>query len=179
MSESFGTVSHVNSIIFVCKANELRTTLLAPVSTHVFSMFAKDVQNCLRTVYTFDDSSIVQAHATLQELKWSVENGKVLVNNSAFALEAKGSDGDAQARSQWIGSVGDQLNLQSMFLKITPVPTKGSAEVTKKQMKLEENCRLAMKIYQTATDAQYIIAQLSTLAIAIGAAQGQQVAYKC
>ena len=178
MSEFFGTVSHVNSIIFVCKANEVRTTLLAPVSTYVFSLFAKDVQNCLRTVYTFSDGAKPQAQGALQELKWPVENGEVSVNNSAFTLDVKGSDVDAKTREQWIESVKSQFILQSMLLKMTPVPTKGSAEVTKKRMKLEEKCQLAeKKIKQTATDAQRIIAQLSTLSIAIGAAPDQQVAH--
>ena len=179
MSEFFGTVTHINSIIFVCKANELRTTLLAPVSTYVFSLFAKDVQNCLRTVYTFSDGGKTQARETLQELKWPVENGEVSVNNSAFTLDVKGSDVDAKTREQWIDSIKGQFMLQSMLLRMTPVPTKGSAEVTKKRMKLEEKCQLAeKKIYRTAADAQYIIAQLSTLAIAIGTAPGQQVAHK-
>jgi hypothetical protein len=46
-------------------------------------------------------------------------------------------------------------------------------------MRLEEKCQLAeIKIMKTANDAQYIIAQLKTLAIAIGAAPNQKIAHK-
>ncbi|KAK3491084.1 uncharacterized protein B0T23DRAFT_176302 [Neurospora hispaniola] len=179
MSEFFGMVSHVNSVIFVCKANEMRTTILSPVTTYVFSLFAKDVRKCLRTLYTFSDDGKVPAHGTLEELQWPVENGEVQVNNSAFGLDLQGGEVDRNIRSQWIGSIKGQFRLQEMLLKMTPVPTAGSAEVTKKRMQLEEKCQLAEgKILKTANDAQLIIAQLKSLALTIEAAPDQQIAHK-
>lgn len=178
MSEFFGTVSHVNSVIFVCKANEVRTTILSPVATYVFSLFAKDVRKCLRTLYTFSDGGKVLAHDTLEGLQWPVENGEVPVNNSAFGLDLKGGEVDAKVRDQWINSIKGQFLLQQMLVKMTPVQTKGSAEVTKKRMQLEEKCQLAeVKIVKTANDAQYIIAQIKTLAMAIGAPPQQKIAH--
>lgn len=56
MSEFFKAIEHVNAIIFTCHSNELRTTILSPVSTYVFSLFAKDVESCLCTIYTFTDA---------------------------------------------------------------------------------------------------------------------------
>ncbi|KAK1775417.1 hypothetical protein QBC45DRAFT_335358 [Copromyces sp. CBS 386.78] len=179
MAEFFDTVSHVNSVIFVCKANDARTTILEPVATYVFSLFAKDVRKCLRTLYTFSDGGKVLAHDTLEGLQWPVENGEVQVNNSAFGLDLKGGEVDRKIRSQWIDSIMGQFRLQEMLVKMTPVPTAGSAEVTKKRMQLEEKCQLAeRKIMKTANDAQLIIAQLKTLALAIGAAPDQKIAHK-
>jgi hypothetical protein len=48
MSVFFKTVSHVNAIIFICRANEARITLLSPVSTYVFSLFAMLVHVVLK-----------------------------------------------------------------------------------------------------------------------------------
>lgn len=176
MSEFFNTVHHVNSVIFVCKANEARSTILSPIATYVFSLFAKDVRRCLRTLYTFSDGGKVLAHDTLDGLLWPVENGEVQVNNSAFGVHLKGDEVDSAIRDQWIASIKGQFLLQSMLVNMTPVPTKGSAEVTKKRMQLEEKCQLAQgKIMTTAMDAQYIIVQLKTLAVAIGAAPNQKI----
>ncbi|KAK3493368.1 hypothetical protein B0T13DRAFT_50003 [Neurospora crassa] len=179
MSEFFGMVSHVNSVIFVCKANEVRTTILRPVTTYVFSLFAKDVRKSLRTLYTFSDGGKVLAHDTLEGLQWPVENGEVQVNNSAFGLDLQDGKVDRNIRSQWIDSIKGQFRLQEMLVKMTPVPTADSAEVIKKRMYLEEKCHLAeVKIMKTASDAQLIIAQLKYLSLTIETARDQQIAHK-
>lgn len=68
MSEFFKTVDHVNAIILTYRPNEVRNTVLSPVSTYVFSLFAKDVRSCLRTVYTFSDAGSPLADGALQQL---------------------------------------------------------------------------------------------------------------
>ncbi|KAG4219759.1 hypothetical protein PC116_g31762, partial [Phytophthora cactorum] len=105
MSEFFKTVNHVNAVIFTVRANEARTTFLSPVSTYVFSLFAKDVRGCLRTAYTFSDAGAHLARGALETLGWPVENGEISVNNSAFNLELDGSQNDAVVRESWIYSV--------------------------------------------------------------------------
>jgi hypothetical protein len=55
MSEFFKAIRHT-IIIFPCHANESRTTPLSPISTYVFSLFVKDIQNCQCTIYTFSDA---------------------------------------------------------------------------------------------------------------------------
>jgi hypothetical protein len=48
MSVSFKIVSHINAVIFTCRANEARIMLLSPVSTYVFSLFAMPVHVVLK-----------------------------------------------------------------------------------------------------------------------------------
>ncbi|KAK7743328.1 hypothetical protein SLS62_010651 [Diatrype stigma] len=176
MSEFFKTVNHVNAVIFTLRANEARTTFLSPVSTYVFSLFAKDVRGCLRTAYTFGDAGAPLARGALQELKWPVENGEISVNNSAFNLELDGSQNDAIVRESWIYSVRGQFSIMHMLLRAAPVSTRDSSEVTRNRMMLERRCEIAEKnILHTANEAQTLIAKLNALAEAVGKAPGQRV----
>ena len=103
MSGFFAIVSHVNSIISVCMTNELRTTLLAPVFTYMSTFHATGVQKCLRMVYNFSDSAKMKAGETRKP-----------ESSESTRSEAK-------------------FMLQSMLLKITPVPTEGGAETCVEQ----------------------------------------------
>ncbi|KAI2624052.1 hypothetical protein GGS21DRAFT_325573 [Xylaria nigripes] len=176
MSEFFKTVSHVNAIIFTCRANEARTTFLSPVSTYVFSLFAKDVRSCLRTIYTFSDAGAPLARDALHKLGWPVENCEIAVNNSAFTIEVNGGRNDVAAREGWLRSVRGQFQVMHMLLLTPPVSTKNSATVTQKRIKLEQQCELAeKKILRTANEAQNLIASLDALAGVVGAAPGSKV----
>ncbi|KAF4773552.1 hypothetical protein HER10_EVM0001731 [Colletotrichum scovillei] len=175
MSEFFKTVTHVNAIIFTCRANETRTTILEPVATYVFSLFAKDVKSCLRTIYTFSDAGEPLARATLRKLEWPIENGEISVNNSAFSINPTGVQSDA-FRDGWIQCVRGQFQVMQMLHSMTPIPTINSAQVTKDRILLEQKCQLAeKKILRTATEAQNLIANMGALAKAVGAAPGQKV----
>ena len=68
MHAFFKTVTHVNSIVFTCRANEVRTNTLEPVSAYVYSLFSKNVRGCLYTVYTFSDVGEPLARGALQKL---------------------------------------------------------------------------------------------------------------
>ncbi|KAI1392852.1 uncharacterized protein F4822DRAFT_392399 [Hypoxylon trugodes] len=176
MSEFFKMVNHVNAIIFTCRANEVRTTLLSPVSTYVFSLFAKDVRSCLRTIYTFSDAGSPLAQGALKKLRWPVENGEISVNNSAFTVELSGSEHDVVIREGWLQSVRGQFQLMRMLLNMPFIPTKNSASVTQNRIRLEQKCELAeKKILKTANDAQNLIASLGALANAVGAAPGEKI----
>jgi len=176
MSEFFKTVDHVNAIIFTCRASEVRTTFLSPVSTYVFSLFAKNVRSCLRTIYTFSDVGNPVARGALQSLGWPVENGEIAVNNSAFTIELTGGENDAVVREGWLQSVRGQFQVMQMLLRTPPVPTKNSASVTQNRIHLEQKCELAeKKILRTANDAQNLIARLDALANAVGAAPGTKI----
>ncbi|KAI1404242.1 hypothetical protein F4819DRAFT_448448 [Hypoxylon fuscum] len=176
MSEFFKTVNHVNAIFFTCRANEARTTLLSPVSTYVFSLFAKDVRSCLRTIYTFSDSGAPLARSALQRLEWPVENGEIAVNNSTFTIELDGGRDDIVVREGWHRSVRNQFLVMQMLLHMPSVSTKNSASVTQNRFQLEKKCELAeKKIIRTANDAQNLIARLGALASAVGAAPGDKI----
>ncbi len=178
MSEFFKTIQHINAIIFTCRANELRTTFLSPVSTYIFSLFAKDVKACLRTIYTFSDAGAPLARKALSELKWPVENGEVEVNNAAFTVELDNQNAD-KVRGWWLMSIKGQFQLMKMLLSRPPVPTAGSASVTKDRIDLERKCELVeKKILRTANDAQILIANLGALANAVGAGPGDKVLVK-
>ncbi|XDG05408.1 hypothetical protein ABKA04_005023 [Annulohypoxylon sp. FPYF3050] len=176
MSEFFKIVDHVNAIIFTVRANEARTTFLRPVSTYVFSLFAKDVRGCLRTAYTFSDAGQPLARGALNRLGWPTENGEILVNNCTFNLEMDGSQNDTIVRDGWIYSTRGQYSIMQMLLRATPVPTQDSSEVTRKRIDLERKCELAeKKIFRTANEAQTLIAKLNALAEAVGKAPSQKV----
>ncbi|KAJ1323455.1 hypothetical protein MN608_11610 [Microdochium nivale] len=176
MAEFFGTVSHVNAIIFTCRANEARTTFLAPVATYVFHLFAKDVRSCLRTIYTFSDAGLPLARGALKALGWPVENGEISVNNSAFGMELDGSEHDPVVREGWFNSVRGQHRVLQMLLSAPPIPTQNSAEVVKDRISLEAKCALVeRKILRTANEAQQLIADLGALARAVGAAPGDKI----
>ncbi|WKT40267.1 hypothetical protein QSH57_005073 [Fusarium oxysporum f. sp. vasinfectum] len=175
MSDFFGTVAHVNAIIFTCRAMEARTTQLSPVSTYVFSLFAKNVQNCLRTIYTFSDAGKPTAHETLKSLGWPVQNGEISVNNSAFTIKIDAANA-SQVRDMWLFSTRGQFQVMEMLLKATAVSTDSSLEVTRDRINLEQKCGLAeQKIFKTAAEAQNLIANLTALAGAIGKAPDTEI----
>jgi hypothetical protein len=175
MSEFFKTIGHVNAIIFTCRANEARTTFLSPVSTYIFSLFAKDVQSCLRTIYTFSDAGNPLARGSLRALQWPVENGEVEVNNAAFTIELDAQNAH-KVRDWWLMSVKSQFRVMRMLLCMPPVPTAASAFVTQDRLELERKCELAeKKILRTANDAQNLIANMGALAKAVGAASGEKI----
>ncbi|KAI1087970.1 hypothetical protein F5B19DRAFT_473184 [Rostrohypoxylon terebratum] len=176
MSKFFKMVNHVNAIIFTVRANEARTTFLRPVSSYVFSLFAKDVRSCLRTAYTFSDTGQPLARGALNKLGWPVENGEILVNNCTFNLEVDGSQNDTIIREGWIYSTRGQYSIMHMLLRAAPVPTQDSSEVTRKRMELERKCELAeKKIFYTANEAQTLIAKLNALAEAVDLAPDQKI----
>ncbi len=175
MSVFFKTIEHVNAIIFTCRFNEARTTFLSPVSTYVFSLFAKDVKSCLRTIYTFSDAGVPLARGALKELQWPIENGEVEVNNAAFTIELD-SRNSQKVRDWWLMSVKGQYQVLRMLLRRSPVPTAASASVTNDRLVLEQRCEIVeRKIFRTANDAQNLIANLGALANAVGAAPGEQI----
>ncbi|EOA81113.1 hypothetical protein ACJQWK_07980 [Exserohilum turcicum] len=136
MSMFFKTITHVHAIIFTCRANETRTTLLSPVSTYIFSLFSKDVQGCLQTIYTYSDAGVPQARTALTELKWPVKNGEVEVNNAAFTVDLD-TQNPEKVRDWWLMSVKGQDEIMRMLLGKRPVSTTGSADVTKNRLDLE------------------------------------------
>ncbi len=175
ISVFFNTVEHVNAIVFTCRANEARTTFLSPVSTYVFSLFAKDVKSCLRTIYTFSDAGVPLARGALRELRWPVENGEVEVNNAAFTIELDNRNAQ-KVRDWWLMSVKGQFRVLQMLLRRSPVPTAASASVTENRLILEQRCEIVeKKIFRTANDAQNLIANLGALANAVGAAPGEKI----
>ncbi|KAK6523032.1 hypothetical protein TWF281_002454 [Arthrobotrys megalospora] len=178
MSEFFKTVNHVNAIIFTCRANEMRTTFLEPISTYIFSLFAKNVRSCLRTIYTFSDAGAPPARGSLTKLGWPVANGEISVNNSAFKIDLDGSDNDNVVRDYWLLSLKGQDRIMKMLLGAcaSPVPTDKSALVTRNRISLEQKCELAeKKILHTANGAQNLIAKLGALAMAVRAAPGDKI----
>lgn len=168
MKDLFGTIKHVNAIVMTCKANETRTTTLKPVTTYIFQLFAKNVRNCLRTVYTFSDGGSPQAQMLLKELSWPIDNGEIEVNNSAFTIVIDQNNA-LKTRDLWAQSMKGQMQLMMTLLRMTAVTTKESSEVTTQRIELEQKCRMAEKnIFETANDARHLIAQLEALAGAIG-----------
>ncbi|KAG3230276.1 hypothetical protein PI124_g24625, partial [Phytophthora idaei] len=129
MNVFFGTVGHVNSIVFTSRANETRTTTLEPVSTYVFQLFAKDVLSCLRTIYTFSDAGRLLAHGALEYLRWPMENGEVEVNNAAFSAEYT-DDRSASLADWWRLSMNSQYVVVENLMKMGPISTKKSEQVT-------------------------------------------------
>jgi GTP-binding protein EngB required for normal cell division len=175
MSEFFKTIEHVNAIIFTCLSNEARTTILSPISTYVFSLFAKDVRDCLRTIYTFSDAGAPLARTALKELSWPVDNGEVEVNNAAFTTELDARNAE-KVRDWWLISVKGQSQVMNMLLRMRAVPSAGSASVTETRLNLEQRCELVeKKIYRTANDAQNLISRLDALATSIGASPGVKI----
>jgi len=168
MKDLFDTIKHVNAIVMTCKANETRTVTLKPVTAFIFQLFAKNVRNCLRTVYTFSDGGAPQAQGALKELFWPIENGEIEVNNSAFTIVIDKNNA-SKMRELWAQSQKGQVQLMATLLRMTAVTTKESSEVTTKRIDLEQKCREAEKnIFETANDARQLIAQLEALAGAIG-----------
>ncbi|KAF5591195.1 neoverrucotoxin subunit beta [Fusarium pseudoanthophilum] len=168
MSDFFQTVSHVNAVNLVCKGTETRTNIIKPVTSYVFSLFAKDVKSSLRTLYTFGDGLRLLAHDTLIELKWPVSNGEIHINNAAFTLSPQ-DNRLATYRDNWYNMIRGQRQLCLMVLKMTPVPTKGSAAVTRQRIALEEKCKLAEKnISDTATNAMVVMMQLKFFSVGLG-----------
>ncbi|RGP62991.1 fibronectin, type 3 [Fusarium sporotrichioides] len=175
MSDLFSTVSHVNAIFFTCRAMESRTTFLTPVFTYVSQLFAKDVQDCLGTIYTFADSGKPAAHDTLQKLGWPVQNGEISVNNSAFTATLDVSDIN-HIRDMWLFSTRGQFQIMDTLLKTTPVPTDSSADVMRDRVDLEQKCSLTEhKILKTATEAWNLMENLDCLADRIGNAPDAEV----
>lgn len=168
MKDLFETIKHVNAIIMTCKANESRTTTLNPVTTFTLQLFAKNVHNYLKTVYTFSDGDPPQARESLKKLYWPIENGEIQVNNSAFTMVIDKNNA-AKMLELWAQSVKGQFQLMEILLRMTAVTTRESGEVTKQRIDLEQKCRLAEKnIFETANDARQLVARLEALANAIG-----------
>ncbi|KAI1070650.1 hypothetical protein LB507_006632 [Fusarium sp. FIESC RH6] len=175
MSDLFSTVSHVNAIFFTCRAMESRTTFLTPIYTYVSQLFAKDVQDCLGTIYTFADSGKPAAHDTLQKLGWPVQIGEISVNNAAFTATLDVTDIN-HVRDMWLFSTRGQFQIMDRLLKTTPVPTDSSAELMRDRIDLEQKCSLTEhKIFKTATEAWNLIENLDRLADNIGNAPDAEV----
>lgn len=170
MSDFFETVFHVNSVNLVCKADEVRTNTIKPVTSYVFSLLAKDVKSSLRTLYTFGDGGQVLAHNTLLELKWPVSNGEVHINNAAFTVSPLDDKfTTSKNRANWYDMIRGQRQLCLMVLKMTPVPTSGCAAVTRQRIALEDKCKQAeQNISDTATNAMVVMLQLKTFALGMG-----------
>lgn len=175
MSELFKTIKHVNSIVFACKADDVRLSMLRPVSAYVFSLFAKNIRSCLLTVFTFAGPTTPMAGNTLRKLQWPVDNGNVAVNNHAFTVTPDTSRPDLM-RPWWHLSVMGQDKLMKMLLSLRPVSTHASADVTQRRLQLEQRSALVeRKILITANDAQNLITNLSSLANAVGAAPSDKI----
>jgi hypothetical protein len=142
MSDFFGTVSHVNGIFFTCRANEARTTFLSPISTYVFSLFAKNVEHCLRTVYTFSDAGAPLAREALRRLRWPVGELREVEANNAWFTATLDAENQVKVRDWWVMSVKAQNRLKEMILKMGPKPTDSSATLSRKRITLEQRCEL-------------------------------------
>ncbi|CAK0899863.1 unnamed protein product [Prorocentrum cordatum] len=174
MAELFKMIEHVNAVVFTCKANEGKTSPgMVAVATHIFQLFSKDVHGCLRAVLTHADAGAPQAVANLKALGWPVDKGYAQVNNSAFRAQ---STTDANVRDWWKMSMSGQKRALDMLLRMGPVSTQKSAQVTTKRMTLEERCELAeKKIFRTAQETQSLLANLRAIAEAAGASPGEKV----
>ncbi|KAH7303384.1 hypothetical protein B0I35DRAFT_365004 [Stachybotrys elegans] len=176
MSDFFGTVSHVNGIFFTCRANEARTTFLSPISTYVFSLFAKNIEHCLRTVYTFSDAGSPLAREALRRLRWPVIEHREVEANNAWFTATLDAENKAKVRDWWMMSVKAQDRLKDMILRMGPEPTDSSATLSRKRITLEQRCELVeRKILQTADDARSLIAKLDSLAEAVGKAPNEKI----
>ncbi|KAA8494090.1 Neoverrucotoxin subunit beta [Porphyridium purpureum] len=179
MHELFGLIKHVHAIVFTCRANEIRTTILQMVATQVFDRFARNLRGCLRTIYTFSDVGTPQARRALEAVGWPVDNGDVEVNNAAFGVAAPANAADPKIRDWWKLSMNGQARVLSMLFRMSPLPTDPSRNVTETRLELDQKCDLVeKKILLTANDAQVLRAQLGALAGAVGAAPGQKVEVK-
>ncbi|CAK0818919.1 unnamed protein product, partial [Prorocentrum cordatum] len=174
MAELFKMIEHVNAVVFTCKANEGKSSpSMVAVATHIFQLFSKDVQGCLRAVLTHADAGAPQAVANLKALGWPVDQGYAQVNNSAFRAQ---STTDANVRDWWKMSMSGQKRALDMLLRMGPVSTRKSAQVTTQRMTLEEQCELAeKKIFRTALETQSPLANLRAIAEAAGASPGEKV----
>ncbi|CAK0817624.1 unnamed protein product [Prorocentrum cordatum] len=174
MAELFKMIEHVNAAVFTCKANEGKTSpSMVAVATHIFQLFSKDVHGCLRAVLTHADAGAPQAVANLKALGWPVDKGYAQVNNSAFRAQ---STTDANVRDWWKMSMSGQKRALDMLLRMEPVSTRKSTQVTTKRMTLEERCELAeKKIFRTAQETQSLLANLRAIAEAVGASPGETV----
>ncbi|KAL4726578.1 hypothetical protein ACLX1H_005465 [Fusarium chlamydosporum] len=175
MSDFFSAVSHVNAIFFTCRAMESRTAFLTPVYTYVSQLVAKDVQDCLRTIYTFGDSGKPAAHDVLHQLGWPVQNAEISVNNAAFSATLDVTDIN-HLRDMWLFSTRGQFQIMDTLLETTPVPTDSSAQVIRDRVDLEQKCALTeQKIFKTAIGAWNLIEDLDTLADGIGNAPDAEI----
>ncbi|KAL5087851.1 hypothetical protein Trisim1_007502 [Trichoderma cf. simile WF8] len=175
MSMFFETVRHINAIIFVCRANEARIGPLSPVATYIFSLFAKDVEGCLRTIYTFTDPGEPLARGALQALQWPVENGEIEVNNAAFKIQLD-AEHSYKDRDWWRLSISAQFLVKHMLLGMAAIPTAASAGVTKHRRRLEQRCELTeKKILTTAEKARIVISRLGDLATTVTAPPDQKI----
>ncbi|CAK0910436.1 unnamed protein product [Prorocentrum cordatum] len=114
-----------------------------------------------------------KAVANLKALGWPVDKGYAQVNNSAFRAQ---STTDANVRDWWKMSMSGQKRALDMLLRMGPVSTRKSAQVTTKRMTLEERCELAeKKIFRTAQETQSLLANLRAIAEAVGASPGEKV----
>ncbi|KAF3062915.1 hypothetical protein CFAM422_010440 [Trichoderma lentiforme] len=144
MSMFFETVRHINAIILVCRAHETRIGPPSPVATYILSLFAKDVESCLRTIYTFTGPGEPLARGALQALQWPVENGEIEVNNAAFKIQLD-AEHSYKDRHWWRLSDPAQFQVKHMLLGMAAIPTAASAGVTKNRRRLEQRCKLAEK----------------------------------
>ncbi|EFX00284.1 fibronectin, type 3 [Grosmannia clavigera kw1407] len=164
MYELFKEVKHINAVLLTVRAGENRASVLGPVATYVGSLFAKNVQRCLRTVYTFSDAGAPPARRALQELlpPWPVASGEAEVNNAAFALELDSANRD-KIRDWWPMSVRGQQDLMRMLLGMSPVFTAASASVTVSRLAFEAECAFVeKKLIRTAGAAQSVLFGLDT-----------------
>lgn len=177
MAELFKTISYVNAIVFVCKACETRTTFLEPVTTFVYSLFAKNVRSCLRTIFTFSDAGKPKAREVLEKLEWPVDKNKAVeVNNGAFDIAAPENADDPKIRDHWQMSMRGQHRVLDMLMKMSRISLVASEQVVTDRMKLEEKCELVEKIIlNTANKAQILLANLGAIAKAVGASPGEKV----
>ena len=178
MSELFKLIGHFNAVVFACKAHENRAKApgMIAVATHIFHLFSKDVRGCLRTILTHADAGKPQAISTLKALGWPVDAGCACVNNSAFRAAGAEKGSDPNVRDWWKMSMSGQKRVMDMLLRMGPVPTESSAQVTTQRMTLEDRCELAeKKIFRTAQETQTILAHMRAIADAVGASPGQKV----
>lgn len=140
LAELFATVSHINTIVLTCKATEIQSNILSPMSTYLHLLFSSKVSGgcdtgCLRTIFTFSDAGKPKARTTLQKVNWPVENGQVEVNNGGFRFDCKDSN-DPNIREWWRRCVCSQSRVLEMLLQMPPVPTNSIVQVTSAKMEL-------------------------------------------
>jgi len=171
MTVFFKSIRYVNSVVLTCKANEILSSFLIQAASCVFSLFAKNVQDCLFTIYTHSDVLAPSSHKILEGIEWPVKNGEVEVNNAAFcALVGDAAEGIKREKDRdlWKLYMYGQHRVLTTLLRMQPVPTSESAQVSDYKMELEVKCEIAKKmIMRTENEIITFTDNLNSLARSI------------
>jgi hypothetical protein len=96
----------------------------------MFSLFAKNVEHCLRTVYTFSDTGAPLAREALRRLSWPVGEPREVEANNAWFTATLDAENRVKVRDWWVMSVKAQDRLKETILKMGPKSTDSSATLS-------------------------------------------------